>query len=305
MSTSAIVTDVDWTMRRAAKIPGPGAYDLSYGSMRSGGRFSTAKPKTEVEWLMHRAKQLPGPGEYERKLAAPSGGRFGSSSPKTNLEEIMARAAKVPGPGLYDNDIYSIGRRTGAVSQYPQSATSSKLSSPQPQHSGIPPEARRRPTPSKQPGKDDPGDTPPGPRPHTVLGLVSDGERSERNRNLRQLPELKNAKDKKTKSVSLPWYKKGISREGSLRGHSPAKWMIPESAQRAYGVWLDDDARQKKTKSRRKMGASADKSKTLSIKVHMGAGNVGQLGTYESEIFDADSPVECISLFSIFQDRHS
>jgi hypothetical protein len=263
LSTSAIVTDVDICMRRAKKLPGPGAYDVSYGSKKSGGRFSTSKPKTDVEWLMYRAKQIPGPGEYDRKLKPPSGGKFGASTPKTNLEELMDRAAKLPGPGMYDNDIYSIGRRTGAVSPYPSSASTSKPVTPQlSQHSGIPPEARRKPKPKKL----DLEEAPAGPRPHTSLGLVSDGATGEVHREVHRsrTPELEplSGKEEQQTKHKVPWYKRGASRE-SVRSRSPAKWNIPESAQRAYGVWLDEAPRKKKNKGRSKTGDDGIFAKVL------------------------------------------
>ena len=246
LSTSAIVTDVDVSMRRAKKLPGPGAYDVSaYGSKKTGGRFSTAKPKTDVEWIMHRAKQIPGPGEYDRRLPAPSGGKFGASSPKTNLEEIMHRAAKLPGPGMYDSDIYSISKRTGAVPPYPSSAPPSKPATAQSEHSGIPPEARRKPKPKKQ----DQEEAPAGPRPHTSLGITTDGAAGEVHRG--RMQELEPLSEKQAKHKA-PWYKRGLSRDGALRSPSPAKWNIPESAQRAYGVWLDELPRKKKPKGRSK-----------------------------------------------------
>jgi len=278
MSTSAIVTDVDLVMRRASKIPGPGAYDNTYGSQKSGGRFSTAKPKTEVEWLMHRARQLPGPGQYNLPLSAPSGGKFGAGQPKSDLEQIIARSAKLPGPGNYDSDIYSIGRRTGAVSSISQSLSPSRTVTPQ-HSSSIPPEARRMTKPKRTDEVTD------NPRPHTSLGLVRDRKKSPGTPGAR-LPHLDPVGDKK------PWYKRGMSREGS-RARTLATWLIPESAQRAYGVWNDDAIRQRKPKSRRKTAADADKSKSLVIEVHLDSGNptISGDGKYEYQVFDADPPL--------------
>jgi hypothetical protein len=68
-------------------------------------------------------------------------------------------------------------------------------------------------------------------------------------------PELEplSGKEEKQTKQKVPWYKRGASRE-SVRSRSPAKWNIPESAQRAYGVWLDEAPRKKKSKGRSKTG---------------------------------------------------
>ena len=285
MSTSAIVTDVDLTMRRSAKVPGPGAYDFSYGSGTSGGRFSTSKPKTEVEWIMHRSRQIPGPGEYKRPVSMPSGGKFGESKPKTALEQIMHQSAKVPGPGNYDIDMYSIGRRAGAVTPLPKSAASTKPSTP---HSaGIPPEARRKPKSKKTAALEEASSVPPsGPRPHTSLGVMEGGKKTS--------AESSFKRDHVKSPSGTAWYKRGVSREGSgLRAKTPGAWLLPESAQRAYGVWNMDTLSARKPKRRQN---AVQTTKPVVIKVHVDSGNPpkGTNGDYEMEIFE-DAPEQNVA----------
>ena len=273
MSVSPIVTDVDLAMRRASKIPGPGAYDDLYGKKMSGGRFSTAKPKSDVDWIMYRSARIPGPGEYEIKSPTPSGGRIGTKAP-TALDQLIAYNKKLPGPGFYDNDIYSIGKRTGAVPIFSSSVPASKPATPHSTalYGGIPPEARRKPAPKNEDSLESLTN---GQRPHTSLGLMRERDGSQE-----KLPDNGTVEAEKTKKKnSRPWYRKGVSRDDSFRGASPGKWMVPESAQRAYGVWGDDVSTHKKRKSRRKALDDPDTSKPFLIPrsrhvtVRMNAGN--------------------------------
>ena len=241
MSTSTLITDVDIAARRASKIPGPGEYNVDSAHKFNGGRFSSAKPKTELEWIEYRARQIPGPGQYKRLDATPSGGKFNASTPKSDLEIIMMRSARLPGPGAYDSDPYSVAKRTGAVPPYAGFGTTSCPATPQ--RSGLQQESSvpRSNTPKLKAMKKNRSELAEGGgRPHTSLGFV-EGQRERMN----ETPDLV-----KKKMSALPWHKRGVSREGT-REHK-AKWLLPESAQRAYGIWVDEYSRAKKPKRRQR-----------------------------------------------------
>ena len=87
-------SDVDWSIYRAAQVPGPGHYGAPQLPATSGGRFSSANPKSDVEWEMLRASKIPAPGQYELKEHIPTGGRFSSACPKSDLELKMLRASQ-------------------------------------------------------------------------------------------------------------------------------------------------------------------------------------------------------------------
>ena len=287
MSVSPIVTDVDLAMRRASKIPGPGAYDDLYGKKMSGGRFSTAKPKSDVDWIMYRSARIPGPGEYEIKSPTPSGGRIGTKAP-TALDQLIAYNKKLPGPGFYDNDIYSIGKRTGAVPVFSRSVTAPKPATPHSTalYGGIPPEARRKPALKNEESLEPLTN---GERPHTSLGLMREREGSQEKLSDNGTVEAETTKKKN----SRPWYRKGVSRDDSFRGASPGKWMVPESAQRAYGVWGDDVSTHKKRKGRQKALDNPETSKPFffprprHVTVRMNAGNRDDIEAFFNEDCDA------------------
>ena len=287
MSVSPIVTDVDLAMRRASKIPGPGAYDDLYGKKMSGGRFSTAKPKSDVDWIMYRSARIPGPGEYEIKSPTPSGGRIGTKAP-TALDQLIAYNKKLPGPGFYDNDIYSIGKRTGAVPVFSRSVTAPKPATPHSTalYGGIPPEARRKPALKNEESLEPLTN---GERPHTSLGLMRERDGSQEKLSDNGTLEVEKTK----KKISRPWYRKGVSRDDSFRGASPGKWMVPESAQRAYGVWGEDVSTHKKRKGRQKALDNPETSKPFffprprHVTVRMNAGNRDDIEAFFNEDCDA------------------
>jgi hypothetical protein len=199
----------------------------------------------------------------------------------------MHQAAKVPGPGNYDVDMYSIGRRTGAVTPLAGSVPPSK---PNTAHSaGIPPEARRKPKP-KVSAEEAAGEAPSGPRPHTSLGFAEKGTKILSTE--ASLPQ----RDKMKSSSGAVWYKRGVSREGSgLRAMTPGSWILPESAQRAYGVWNPRGNSPKKQKRRQ----TADQAKPVVIKVHVDSGNppMGAGGDYDIEVFE--DPAEAVQADSL------
>ena len=89
------------------------------GSPLPGGRFpSGAKPKSDVEWSILRAAGMPGPADSGTRLefgkggveSPVHGGKFGGGNVKSSLEAAMEEARHKPGPGRYDVDAsHSIG----------------------------------------------------------------------------------------------------------------------------------------------------------------------------------------------------
>ena len=271
-------SDVDWEIYRASQIPGPGAYDPDRAHAVGGGRFSTAKPKTDVDWLVYRAQQLPAPGAYDvdhgRKLA---GGRIGKSRAKTELDWVVYRAAQTPGPGAYEADaVTSIGRRTGLplfVERSPQRTfrrPDRVTVTPDP---STPGNMRLRTAASSHPrGKTGASldaaaslrsrgaASPPAPeslRPHTSLGLAPD--------------HLSPARPGSQSVPRFPTKRRSAAQRFDF---------IPDAAARAYGVFPDARARQRKARKRsepRAEGRASSHAKPVVIRVRMeGSGSDGR-----------------------------
>ena len=121
-STANPKSDVEWKMYTAAKLPGPGQYEVATGIQgMKGGKFryvssaitsravpvlltqrcSSAKPKSDVEWMIYRASQTPGPGQYDPVDKKNATGKFSTSKPKSDVEWKIYNASKIPGPGQY------------------------------------------------------------------------------------------------------------------------------------------------------------------------------------------------------------
>lgn len=224
MSQSRLVSDVDWILRRAAKTPGPGSYEIEKKNLRNGGRFSTAHPKSDVDWRIYMASRQPGPADYTPdSIYSISGGRLSHSRPKSQLDDMLRKAAMSPGPGEYDGDVTAISKRVGRVPFLPREPTAT----PQPRNKTIPPEARGKPRPkpsatpqpevSKEQGEETPS------RPHTSQGLPS----IQQNRNE---PGGAKSEEKKKKATKLKT--RGL-RQPSM---PPSKLIIPDGAARAYGL---------------------------------------------------------------------
>lgn len=100
-STSKPKSDLDWTIHYAAQSPGPGEYKIP-DQKKSGGSFSTANPKSDLEWKIFYAQKSPGAGEYTTTAPlTPSGGKFNQSKPKSDLDWTIHNAKQSPGPGQY------------------------------------------------------------------------------------------------------------------------------------------------------------------------------------------------------------
>lgn len=69
MAEGCPLSDVEWRIKRAAAIPGPGEGQPDFGFStldERGGKFNGArKPKSELELCILRAAELPAPGETQ------------------------------------------------------------------------------------------------------------------------------------------------------------------------------------------------------------------------------------------------
>lgn len=60
-----------WATPSCLHWQGPGEYMKLPDTLDglNGGRFGEARPKSDLEWTIARAKKMPGPAEYETKIA--------------------------------------------------------------------------------------------------------------------------------------------------------------------------------------------------------------------------------------------
>mmetsp|Transcript_30221 Transcript_30221/g.59041 ORF Transcript_30221/g.59041 Transcript_30221/m.59041 type:complete len:357 (+) Transcript_30221:137-1207(+) len=137
---------LDWKIYRAAKVPGPGEYEVGnkYENMPGGrwsksqGRktfestggdtpgpgqydvatvlkhldppasFNMGRPKTTSPGKSSKGSGTPGPASYTLPdMNQPSGGRFNMSKPKSDVEWKIIQASKVPAPGQYGAGLVS------------------------------------------------------------------------------------------------------------------------------------------------------------------------------------------------------
>ena len=105
MVPSNAKSSLDHAMQAAAKVPGPGHYDLSLSlsSGRSASLGGGGLVKSELDVVMNRAKELPGPGAYAHHTTMRSKGspRFSKAGGLSLIEAIQAEARSKPGPGTY------------------------------------------------------------------------------------------------------------------------------------------------------------------------------------------------------------
>ena len=111
-STSNVMSDVDWVIKRSKSTPGPGFYGMPKFQKVGGGRFSSSMVMSEIDWVVKRSKDIPGPSSYgtpalpqkEGVPFGPTGGprEYMRPRPMTAPQMIKARdAANMPGPGSY------------------------------------------------------------------------------------------------------------------------------------------------------------------------------------------------------------
>jgi hypothetical protein len=63
--------------------------ERSFRSLKgpAGGKFNSSKPKSDIDWTIYRAAQMPGPGEYSPLPSkSKGGGKFNESKPKSDIE---------------------------------------------------------------------------------------------------------------------------------------------------------------------------------------------------------------------------
>jgi hypothetical protein len=85
---------LEWQICRAAKIPGPGAYDGQTRGLKlpNGGHFSKFSPKGYCDADIKRGLSTPGPADYSTHvLPRATGGRFNQSKSKSELDWIASR----------------------------------------------------------------------------------------------------------------------------------------------------------------------------------------------------------------------
>jgi hypothetical protein len=119
-STAKPKTETEILMMRSAESPGPNQYSIRLPPSRGGaGKISDANPLTQVDLTILRAKDSPGPNQYKPELIRPNTGvKFSDSNSKSEVDWIVLRAKNSPGPSAYD------------ISFCPMPASSSYLLSP-------------------------------------------------------------------------------------------------------------------------------------------------------------------------------
>mmetsp|Transcript_28626 Transcript_28626/g.70859 ORF Transcript_28626/g.70859 Transcript_28626/m.70859 type:complete len:361 (-) Transcript_28626:169-1251(-) len=99
---------LDWKIYRAARVPGPGHYDVvhDYKTM-PGGRWGKSESGSFLDGLQRNAAKSPGPGQYDVDAAlktqdsGSSTGKFNMGQSKTYLDMVVYRSKNTPGPAEY------------------------------------------------------------------------------------------------------------------------------------------------------------------------------------------------------------
>jgi len=96
-------SDIEISMERASKTPGPQDYNPKTPSSVFGGRFNVSRPRNFVEEEVYLTRHNTAPGQYEisRNLTTP-GGSFSNARPKSDVDWKIFRAKQRPGPGDYE-----------------------------------------------------------------------------------------------------------------------------------------------------------------------------------------------------------
>ena len=108
ISEARTKSELDWALRRAMKIPGPGHYgDLKpFGTDIPGnGKINDAKPKNYLEQAVYDNKDVPGPAAYninDNPTNRMKGGKLSSAMPKSDVEWKIYFASKTPAPHDYN-----------------------------------------------------------------------------------------------------------------------------------------------------------------------------------------------------------
>jgi len=90
-------------MERAAKVPGPGDYDIPRKKQTMGGRLSPNGRDQDRSDSRTDNRAGPGPGQYPISFEMPRGGRFlAGKRSKTALEMELYNKSRIPGPGMYE-----------------------------------------------------------------------------------------------------------------------------------------------------------------------------------------------------------
>jgi hypothetical protein len=107
--TRGFKTDLDWTILRASKLPGPQEYPRPEYAPPSGGNFNTGNSKSDIDWICYIKKNIPGSGTYAPQnnmgeaLVPIPGGAVASSVKEAFYVTEARRFQGIPGPGSYDD----------------------------------------------------------------------------------------------------------------------------------------------------------------------------------------------------------
>jgi hypothetical protein len=107
--TRGFKTDLDWTILRASKLPGPQEYPRPVYPPPSGGNFNTGNSKSDIDWICYIKKDIPGAGTYlpqnnmGESLVPIKGGAMTSSVKEAFYVTEARRYQGIPGPGTYDD----------------------------------------------------------------------------------------------------------------------------------------------------------------------------------------------------------
>jgi hypothetical protein len=110
------------------KSPGPTDYQAKGMEGPGGGRFNLSNPKSDVEWKMYTAAKLPGPGQYDMPTlgSGVSGGRFNLSRPKGIIDDAIYKASRDrAAPNSYNAQEDLKKKRGGRVYSKPASKVTS------------------------------------------------------------------------------------------------------------------------------------------------------------------------------------
>ncbi len=107
--TRGFKTDLDWTILRASKLPGPQEYPRPEYPPPAGGNFNVGNSKSDIDWICYIKKNIPGAGTYSPQnnmgetLVPIQGGAVASSVKEPFYVEQARRFQGIPGPGTYDD----------------------------------------------------------------------------------------------------------------------------------------------------------------------------------------------------------
>lgn len=107
--TRGFKTDLDWTILRASKLPGPQEYPRPEYPPPAGGNFNTGNSKSDIDWICYIKKNIPGSGTYSpqnsmgQALVPIPGAPIATSVKEAFYVTEARRFQGIPGPGSYND----------------------------------------------------------------------------------------------------------------------------------------------------------------------------------------------------------